>query len=412
LNKNKETFGTRQNGHLVDAIILPPWAKDSVFKFLQIHRKALESQIVTEKLPFWINLIFGSTQDGEEGRKSLNLFHPVTYDKLYKNILMSFDKNYHHSLIQQVQHFGQTPIKLFDNFHKGKQQAEVKETLAEKILRGRYFKSGNLNQNFCGKILLNFNYLVVIQKNRSAFKACISEKQLDGNKDFELKGLNDFEDFLAGLTDDDRLVTCEKLSNCLNIHNLSGELREKIRIGSSNVTCLAAGTVIAVGCSDSSLTVIKENSIQLRLFGHLQSLNDLVISEVFYSVISATFQSILIHDYRSGDILTRIQQGGLKLACNVFGCICVENTEELSFWYINGDNIRQKIVNKTEWWLLAGDCIWFSTGEKQLVADVYWDETPKETVEKIEVGSELSYNEKADVLVWSSKNGELLRNLF
>jgi hypothetical protein len=408
LNKNKEDFNKRQNGHQVDTILLPPWAKKSVYKFLQIHRKALESQIVSEKLPSWINLIFGSHQDGEEARKSLNLFHPVTYDKFYKNILKNFEKNYHHSLSQQVQHFGQTPIKLFDHLHKSKQEVEIKETLVEKILKNTYFRSWIMNLNFCGKILINSNCLVVV-KNLFAFKACLSEKQPDGNKEFELKGVKEYVNLLAGLTDDDRLVTCEQLSNCVNIHNLSGELLEKIRICSSKVTCLAAGTVIAVGCSDSSLTVIKENSIQLRLFGHLQSINDLVISEVYCSVISSTFQSILIHDYRSGDILTRIQQGGLKLACNNFGCICVENIEELSFWYINGDKIREKIAIKTDWWVLTGDFIWFCTGEKQLVADVYWDDEPKETVRKIEVGSELGYNEKADVLVWTNKNGELLR---
>lgn len=411
VNKNREDFSRRQNGHLVDNLLLPPWAKNSVFKFLQIHRKALESQIVSEKLPCWINLVFGSHQSRKEAETCFNLFHPVTYDFHYKNILMNCDKSLHQSFSQQVQHFGQTPIKLFENYHKSKKEILFKETLAEKLLRGESPSQYLLTKlRFYGKVLINSNYLVIVNKETPSFsKFSFNEKLPDSERELELKNIRYKNSFLAEITNDDRIITCEELSNCINIHNLSGDLIEKVRICSSSVTCLAAGPVIAVGCNDSSLTVLRGNTEHLRLFGHLQRIEVVIISEIFCSVISATNQSILIHDYRSGDILTHIQHGGSKLACNNFGCICVEFNNQLSFFYINGDEFRTKIEKNIDWWVLAGDCVWFSAEDKQFVGDVFWDHEPIETIKKIDVRSEFGYNEKLDIFVWIRKSMELLR---
>lgn len=42
----------------VDDVILPPWAK-SPEDFIAIHRRALESEYVSQNLHNWIDLIFG-----------------------------------------------------------------------------------------------------------------------------------------------------------------------------------------------------------------------------------------------------------------------------------------------------------------------------------------------------------------
>ena len=67
-----------QDGELKD-VVLPPWAKGDPERFLMLNRAALESDYVSEKLPAWIDLIFGSLSRGPKALEANNLFHPVCY---------------------------------------------------------------------------------------------------------------------------------------------------------------------------------------------------------------------------------------------------------------------------------------------------------------------------------------------
>ena len=67
-NSNKFVFGDGDDGKNIDDVILPPWA-ESAEHFVHLHREALESEIVSESLHKWIDLIFGYKQKGKEGCK-------------------------------------------------------------------------------------------------------------------------------------------------------------------------------------------------------------------------------------------------------------------------------------------------------------------------------------------------------
>lgn len=43
INKDKIKFGTMQNGHKVDNIVLPKWANNNPYLFVYYMRKAMES---------------------------------------------------------------------------------------------------------------------------------------------------------------------------------------------------------------------------------------------------------------------------------------------------------------------------------------------------------------------------------
>lgn len=63
-NDNKFKFGSREDGLVVDNVMLPPWAK-SPEEFIRISRDALESEIVSGQIHEWIDLIFGYKQQGQ-----------------------------------------------------------------------------------------------------------------------------------------------------------------------------------------------------------------------------------------------------------------------------------------------------------------------------------------------------------
>lgn len=66
-------LGVRQCGARVDDVELPRWAADARL-FTLIHRQALEAPYVSERLPLWIDLVFGYKQTGQAAVDAINVF--------------------------------------------------------------------------------------------------------------------------------------------------------------------------------------------------------------------------------------------------------------------------------------------------------------------------------------------------
>lgn len=78
LNSNRFKLGTREDGHIVDNVELPPWAS-SPEEFVRVNREALESEIVSGQLHEWIDLIFGYRQQGLPPEYRTSLVEVVHY---------------------------------------------------------------------------------------------------------------------------------------------------------------------------------------------------------------------------------------------------------------------------------------------------------------------------------------------
>lgn len=61
-------------------MLLPPWACGSPDVFIEMNRKALESDYVSNHLQNWIDLIFGYKQRGPEAINAYNVFYHLTYE--------------------------------------------------------------------------------------------------------------------------------------------------------------------------------------------------------------------------------------------------------------------------------------------------------------------------------------------
>lgn len=115
INKSKLPLGKREDGQMVDDVILPKWAK-SPQDFIAKNRQALESDYVSEHLNEWIDLIFGYKQTGIEAEKANNVFYYLTYDNAinYDNVI---DLKARQAIESQMSSFGQTPCQLFTEPH-------------------------------------------------------------------------------------------------------------------------------------------------------------------------------------------------------------------------------------------------------------------------------------------------------
>ncbi|CAN8284494.1 unnamed protein product [Cochlearia groenlandica] len=109
-NENSIDFGTTQLGEKLDAVKLPPWAKNPV-DFVHQQRRALESEHVSAHLHEWIDLIFGYKQRGKEAIMANNVFFYITYEGTV-DIDKITDPVQQRATQDQIAYFGQTPSQL------------------------------------------------------------------------------------------------------------------------------------------------------------------------------------------------------------------------------------------------------------------------------------------------------------
>lgn len=107
----------------IESLELPSWAKQNPYYFVYLNRIILESEIVAEKLPAWIDLVFGINQQGKRAIEHKNVYQPLVYlDSAQKLFKSSEQKGESLSFYSQIYFFGQSPYQLFGNEHPHKTQ--------------------------------------------------------------------------------------------------------------------------------------------------------------------------------------------------------------------------------------------------------------------------------------------------
>ncbi|CAG0898135.1 unnamed protein product, partial [Cyprideis torosa] len=134
VNRNRFDLGRLQGTReRVDDVILPPWA-DSPEDFIAKHRKALESEYVSQHLHEWIDLIFGYKQKGPEAVKALNVFYYCSYEGAVDLDAIS-DPRERAATEGMINNFGQTPCQLLTFPHPKRSTRE--EHIAKVSREGR-----------------------------------------------------------------------------------------------------------------------------------------------------------------------------------------------------------------------------------------------------------------------------------
>lgn len=116
VNIHNINFGTTQNGEKIGNVALPKWAKSRT-DFAHIMRSALESEIVSNNIHKWFDLIFGVNQKGNE--EIGNLFYKMRYESSIGEIMGKSEED-KRCCLDDVLECGQVPIRIFNAPHPKK----------------------------------------------------------------------------------------------------------------------------------------------------------------------------------------------------------------------------------------------------------------------------------------------------
>ncbi|EAX99693.1 Beige/BEACH domain containing protein [Trichomonas vaginalis G3] len=107
-NPNGLPLKQRTDGHDLENVKLPPWARDAD-DFVWKMRSALESNQIRETIPDWIDLVWGYKSRGQNAVEANNVFHPLAY---------GFTNNPPtQSDLDVINNFGQCPQQIFTSPH-------------------------------------------------------------------------------------------------------------------------------------------------------------------------------------------------------------------------------------------------------------------------------------------------------
>jgi hypothetical protein len=123
LNARNLDLGITQNGERLHDVVFPPWAR-SARDFIRKNRKALECDYISQKLPEWVDLIFGVKSRGKEAQRANNLFHNMAY--LGPSDLRHMKTAEERAQAElQATEFGIVPDQLFSATHPQKLSLDV-----------------------------------------------------------------------------------------------------------------------------------------------------------------------------------------------------------------------------------------------------------------------------------------------
>jgi hypothetical protein len=374
LNVNKEHFGCRQDSVLVNHVELPPWASNPI-DFVIKHRKALESHFVSSHLHEWIDLIFGFRQKNQAAIEVFNLFSSISYEDNFKKLFKTTDLETLQGYIEQVVHFGQTPVQLMKTPHPQKEIVKSSASILERV------KMLNVLDNECVSVaspvlcLLNNQMGIWSLRVSGAFLFLCKENTLDKANLVRLEGvrdmkLSDWEEavqwkytFNQGnhlvlirsaeqycLWGEDMVVSGFHMDNSFKVHTLRGGLIKSVHHHAGLVTCVTATSdVLFTGSLDTSIAAWltfaqKDDKIKpFKIYlGHSEAIRQLAVQEKYNILLSLSVNGVMImHEVRSAKCLRKVSfDSPIRLVTvSDFGLVAV---------YIQKIGIKIFTINETE----------------------------------------------------------------
>ncbi|KAG3116845.1 BEACH domain-containing protein [Phytophthora idaei] len=427
VNCNGLELGTRQNGSDVNNVVLPPWAP-SPEDFVMKNLVALESEYVSTNIHHWIDLVFGCTQRGAAAVEANNVFFYLTYEGMV-DVDSITDPIVKSSMQSQIAHFGQTPTQVLREPHP---QRRSLGAIAKNPVPLEKLSSPSSEPNHrvlsvpheapivLVKLIPGSSLIVCVDSNgmfsSHRFGPKLSKSQQPSGKPkgtatSSSSGGDQSSEFIELQDRKSRKVLGEKrsLSNQLNVSNsiaflhggivictvghhdfsarfhstADGALLYRLLQHQSVVTCVNTsnlGTMLALGCTDGTISVWKVASMNSTLLdsfkifrgsrvsskpvhandysadqvllGHNAQINCVSASDELGVCISGSASNeCLVHNLEDGSILHsfdvpgHLEPGVISLALSNVGHVVVQSmgtgTPMLFSFHLNGTLMAQ-----------------------------------------------------------------------
>ena len=374
-NLNGIGLGLRQDGTLVDDVLLPPWATDTV-DFVAKHRAALESEYVSAHLHEWVDLIFGYKQRGPAAVEALNVFYYLTYEGAVDLDAIA-DPRERASTEAQISHFGNTPTQLLQKPLGPRKPLEHAGTvtIASMAAQARLLGERQLSRAPVLALALCHERLVGVGADRrTTTLRWLSGALLDGGKG-PLVDPNAPDKrhafgvpFVDGLlerpgerfavsADGRYLFSCGYWDRSVKCsHVADGRTAQSLRAHTDVVSCLALtrdGSTLVTGSRDTTLMVWQLSSGRGAapllpekprhvLHGHDDDVTCVAVSSEVNTVLSGSRDgTVIVYSLRSGQYLLTIQHPAssavdlVALASNGWIAICSHEDRQLHSYTIN-----------------------------------------------------------------------------
>ena len=229
LNMNELNLGeiSDSNGKriLVQEVSMPLWAKNNAYNFIEKHRELLESSEINETINEWFNIIFGSKQNGKEGKKIKNLFIKQTYEEFDETYMKGSktEKIYQCRMVE----FGVTPNQIFKNDTYKRQNLNDNHKIKRSLLFNIFQKMKKKQAITGNELILEENKVNSKENIKKFFVFLISKKDTKKERLF-LLSKNKVEVYTK---DKPQVIKSEQKENSKDENKEKEENNEDINIG-------------------------------------------------------------------------------------------------------------------------------------------------------------------------------------
>ena len=392
-----QEFGRTQKDIPIVHVKPPAWAASN-WDFIVKHRNCLESAVVSRDLSNWIDLIFGFRQYSKPAEEYCNLFHAMTYGRGFKRYCETHPDELQ-GIVEQVYHFGQTPMKIFK-----KKPHPCRDEISKAYSFHKFFydnpdgdlifKRSQKIEPKKGKVHAAFfleSFIITVKSleeslfvSKYTFKEHLEMPLL--HNEYQLQHYSKFLESEAMMETSEYfydslqiqytsntfavflnryLVSGLDNSNTLAIHNFKGELVCSLFSHTALITAVAATAEHVFSAGLDSIMISWKWSEQgvfarhARYFGHDSPILHLKVLESYQAVVSASMQGLLlVHDIRTGECLGKVRENVTCIDVHEIGIIGIFNSQKVMFFGVNGDKISKyrvyNILNSIRFSLCGG----------------------------------------------------------
>ena len=343
-NVNREIFGVTHNKHKAEEFVVPKWACN-YWDFIKKHRKCLECAHVSANIHSWIDLIFGYKQRGVDAIDSFNVFHPVTYDDFFDKLQPDFLPDDLRHINDQIYHFGQSPLVLFQTPHAKRQFTPI-PSIFDKM------KSAGMHGIIKEKVLLKDLKEVLLIVCHRCF-LCIffcegsqikflryetMEKRCSTVKLISLSSITTF-DFIKITLHlwKNSILSSNYIDESLKLHNFEGEMIRNIVQYASAISAICCKELLFLADYNIISGITFEWKLHKKYYGHDNAVKEIAVESSSGVLLSTDRQGkIILHDLGTAEIIRVIIESAHYIFASELGVLITVKDSLLKIFSFDG----------------------------------------------------------------------------